>query len=504
MHICVIGDGVAGLMASNFFATEEYVENITIIGSPKIPTIGVGESTTLNFECLHKLFDSDFDSFIRESDACVKLGVLYSNWSKKEFLHHFKMPSLYEKYNLSALEYSNWLGNKPESTYIHDLVGSKLVQDAKNNLIPEYDSDCFYGRSWHFDAGKYILYLKKILQRRKKVKIINDTVTNCDFKEQGVIKSITLESAIKVMADYYIICTGNNVKTSQIFDIKYEDLSHILLTDKALFFPKKYENKKKEFHPYTVAKTMKNGWRWITPTWSRIGTGYVFSSKHVSVEDAIQEFIEEIDDKSISPNVVNFEPKYNPQTFNKNYMTMGMCNGFLEPLDAPGLAISCFLTMLLRSVFCEEKNIYDIKKRTFYEQYQSKLNEYVKELYDGWAAFILSQYKMSSRNDTTFWKDHKNLESNYLNQTMKNLNNEVDLPQVCDIDDPKFLIKMIRKDIVMMLQQTTSSRNIKWRTNSDILPFKLDDSDYKSISHYDFISNLRSNSMGLDKDQKTE
>lgn len=62
MHICVIGDGAAGLMAANFFTSKEYVKELTVIGSPKIPTIGVGESTTLNFEFLHRTFDSDYTS----------------------------------------------------------------------------------------------------------------------------------------------------------------------------------------------------------------------------------------------------------------------------------------------------------------------------------------------------------------------------------------------------------------------------------------------------------
>lgn len=487
MHICVIGDGVAGLMSANFFASKNYIHKITLVGSSKIPTIGVGESTTLNFETLHRFFDEDFDSFIRESDACVKLGVLYSNWSKKEFLHHFKMPNLYEKYNITAAQYSNYLGNKNPDTYIHDLVGNKLVKDAKDNLIPDYNINNLYGRSWHFDAGKYISYLKKLTQNNHKINIIDDTVIQCDFSEDEVINFIKLESNIEIEADYFIICTGHNAHTSKIFNIKYKSIDDILLTNKALFFPKKYTNKKKEFHPYTIAKTMKNGWRWITPTWSRVGTGYVFSTNHITVEEAIQEFQDDIGDNTIIPNVVDFHPKYSQQTFNKNYMTLGMCNGFLEPLDAPGLAISCALTMLLGTILSQEKNVYDIKNKNYKENYWNNFNNFVEEMYNGWAAFILAQYKTSHRCDTQFWIDHKNVEFDYLSDLMENLNNEETRLQVCDVDDPKPIINSIKKDIKMMIQQTISSRNIQWNTNNKTIPFKLDDSDYDSINHYDFI-----------------
>ena len=60
---------------------------------------------------------------------------------------------------------------------------------------------------------------------------------------------------------------------------------------------------------------MKHGWRWITPTWERIGTGYVFSENHISVDEAINEFITDIGDKTIQPFVVNFKPRVNKKTF---------------------------------------------------------------------------------------------------------------------------------------------------------------------------------------------
>ena len=57
MHICIVGTGAAGLMAACLFKEKGYVKKISLIGSPHIPTIGVGESTTLNFEELNQKFD---------------------------------------------------------------------------------------------------------------------------------------------------------------------------------------------------------------------------------------------------------------------------------------------------------------------------------------------------------------------------------------------------------------------------------------------------------------
>ena len=49
MHICIIGTGASGWIACTMLKDLDIVKKITIIGSSKIPTIGVGESTTLNF-----------------------------------------------------------------------------------------------------------------------------------------------------------------------------------------------------------------------------------------------------------------------------------------------------------------------------------------------------------------------------------------------------------------------------------------------------------------------
>lgn len=498
MHICVVGDGVAGLMAANFFAGLHHIEKVTLIGSSKIPTIGVGESTTLNFEILNKFIGVDLDSFIKESDASVKLGVMYSNWSKREFLHHFKMPSLYQKYNLNAAQYSSFLGNKDKDIYIHDLIASKLYRDAKNNLIPyQYPhSEPLYAKSWHFDAGKYISYLKNIARNHRKIVMIDDEVTGCNFNQHDYIDSIILESNTLIHADYFAICTGQNSKTNQIFKIKYHDLNDVLLTNKALFFPKEYIDKKKEFHPYTIAKTMKNGWRWITPTWSRVGTGYVFSDRHITVDQAIKEFQEEIGNPNIVPNVVDFYPRYSVSTFNQNYITLGMCGGFLEPLDAPGLSISCIFTMTLGNIFRQKNIVSDIKNKTVDLNYWQEFNSFAKELYEKWACFILTQYKTSHRNDTQFWIDHKNVNYQPLNQIMENLDTSFDFGSRVKIDHSNPIIKQLNveilEDFILMIQQTIASKDIQWNTTCDIVPFKLDDSNLKTVNHYNFISKIHS------------
>jgi predicted flavoprotein YhiN len=59
MHVCIIGTGASGWMCCNLLKDLEIIEKITIVGSPIIPSIGVGESNTLTFvsEFLNKLLE---------------------------------------------------------------------------------------------------------------------------------------------------------------------------------------------------------------------------------------------------------------------------------------------------------------------------------------------------------------------------------------------------------------------------------------------------------------
>ena len=58
-----------------------------------------------------------------------------------------------------------------------------------------------------------------------------------------------------------------------------------------------YNDKERELVAYTECTAINNGWVWNIPLWERIGTGYVFSSKHISDEDAKEEFIEHLESK---------------------------------------------------------------------------------------------------------------------------------------------------------------------------------------------------------------
>lgn len=470
MNICIIGSGASGWIICTALKKLNFIKKITIIGSSKIPSIGVGESTTLSFD--NFLIDNNISlkNFVRETDATIKYGVYYKNWSEKEFIHLFQNKLLYEiGYNIKYHEYANFLSNKDKKTHIHDLIGNNLWNIIKQNKVALYKDA--YLHSWHFDANKFINFLKKENLKNKKVEYIDDKIIDCKFLGENFIDHVVGENNKKYNADYFINCLGDTFLNEKIFKINYKSLSSYLLTNKALVYPLKYQDKKNQFHPYTIAKTMKNGWRWITPTQSRIGTGYVFSNNHISIDEATNEFLEDIGDKTIKPILVDFNPKFNPQIFKENSCTIGMSAGFLEPLDAPGLDITLKLLKDLEIYLknkCENNVKYSLDSLNGYAERHHQMP---------WCCFILHQYKTCWRNDTKFWIDHKNVNFSIYDDLINDF-------LLKDTDFP-FGEKM-------MFAFTAAAKDIQWNCNNiKESPFPIVELDYTdTIHHLDYIQSF--------------
>ena len=473
MHICIIGTGASGWIACTLLQKLDFIKKITIIGSSKIPSIGVGESTTLNFVS-QVLNEVELKKFVQESDAAVKYGVFYKNWSKRDFIHYFKSQSDFIRSNTCEKSYGEMLANKDPEIHIHDLIGNKMWNFIQKNEVSLNLEEHIH--SWHFDAGKFIKFLQDLNLKDNKVTLIDDTIIDCKFSFGDTIENIVGENNKKYTADYFVNCCGDNKLNENVFKEEYVSLSSYLLTNKALVYPLKYTNKRDQFHPYTVAKTMKNGWRWITPTQSRIGTGYVFSDNHISIDEATNEFLEDIGDKTIEPFLVDFNPRCNKTLFKSNSCTIGMSSGFLEPLDAPGLAftngsIDKLVEFLTKINEIKYENMYIITKEKL--NFCKKTNFSTSRSYDWWCSFILHQYKTCWRNDTQFWIDHKNVKCNFYEQIINSLEY---VP-----------MELFERYEYEMLFKTTAGKDMQWKSKLKQNPFPIEELDSETIHHLDYI-----------------
>lgn len=473
MHVCVVGMGASGWMTAHAIAKVNRVSKVTIIGTDNIPSIGVGESTTRLFmDFLHTTFgftfsqpSEEFFKFLVNVDAAFKYGVSYRNWSPKEFMHVFGN----WRYTNGPSGRYRLLGKKSVSENVNDYTNPILpfVYANQIDIATDTNPKAFFN-AIHFDANKFIRALQNI--HNKKIETItNDQAVDLLYEGQKA-NTLILESGRKVEADYFISCIGQTAFNQRVFRENYKSYGDVLLTDTAVAGPISYTDKRTQFHPYTVAKTMQYGWRWITPTWSRIGTGYVFSSRHISVDEAIHQLRFDIGDYTFEPFKVDFSPRKTENTFKYNTCTIGMAGGFLEPLDAPGLTLTVRAINLLTSILEGGTTI-------------QEANERMNWWFDFWTSFILLQYKTSHRDDSTFWNDQKSVKFDLFEDLFTQVMND-------NIKTAKISSTTEIDWNVNMFQNTIAGKDIQWKVSLPQDLVKVHRIDGKFTSHYDYFHNL--------------
>ena len=124
------------------------------------------------------------------------------------------------------------------------------------------------------------------------VKHIVDDIISVETNDDG-IKSLNK----KYTADLYVDCTGfKSLLLGETLKEPFISYSHKLPNNKAnTRVP--YKDKEKQLEPFTNCTAIENGWVWNIPSWQRIGTGYVYSDKYVSDEEALQQFKNHLDKK---------------------------------------------------------------------------------------------------------------------------------------------------------------------------------------------------------------
>jgi flavin-dependent dehydrogenase len=287
-NIIIVGAGSAGWMTAATLVKAFPKKDITVIESPNIRNIGVGESTLGQINewlAFLEIEDEDFMSFTK---ASYKLSIRFEDFYKKgDGGFHYPFGPVFE--NISVGPKESWFFKKkffPETT-LSDyatsistnmaLVNNNVLFKNEDKKLPLFD----FKRSvaYHFDASKFGEWLKEYYCKPKGVKHIIEEITSVQTNEEGIK---TLNN--KYAADLFIDCTGfKSLLLGKTLKEPFCDYSHLLPNNKAWSTSVPYEDKEKELKPYTNCTAIENGWVWNIPSWDKIGTGYVYSDKYISV-----------------------------------------------------------------------------------------------------------------------------------------------------------------------------------------------------------------------------
>ncbi len=384
----------------------------------------------------------DNDSFFSYTDASIKASIVFKNFYKKsgepDFQYPFGPPLLKgTKWGLQ-----DWLIKKvlypetPNTEYAESYFPQALLakhgrfsdneHGGFNDFRPELDT------ALHFDAIKFGKWLREHYAMPRGVTRVIKDVVSVKTSENGV-EGLVLDDQSEATADLFVDCTGfSSLLIGKTLNEKFVPYNHVLPNDSAWATRLEYSDKVKELMPVTTCTALDNGWVWNIPLWSRIGTGYVYSSKYVTKEQALQEFKnhlmsnnmliprtqEEVD--SLEYKHVDMRVGMYERTWVKNVVAIGLSAGFIEPLESNGLfTVYEFLYQLVRALSRERTTQWDI----------DVYNKATQEIYDRFVNFIRIHYSLSIRDDSLYWKDNFN-RSGYFDKSLTlsgNLNHVQDL-----------------------------------------------------------------------------
>ncbi|WP_169567489.1 tryptophan 7-halogenase [Sneathiella limimaris] len=409
-EITIVGGGTAGWLTAAFLVRymnankKESPTKITLIESPNVPTIGVGEATVPSMSDLLRSLAISEREFFRRCNASFKLGVRFVNWSHDHkgnatsFIHPFDGNSAQLGGQNPAYHFHKFGGPNGKRNIDDVLSASVGAIRAKRGpkTLDQGDYEKTLNYAYHLDAGKFAEFLRDISIERG-VNHVLDDVEAVNLDEKGFVSSLTLQRNGEHPIQLVVDCTGfKGVIINEALGVKRQDYSKYLLNNRALAVQIPHEDVT-QIEPCTTSTALGAGWVWNVPLFNRVGTGYVFSSDFRSDDEAIAEFL-----AHLGPRGEGAEPRAIPvhiggmeKTWEKNCIAIGLSAGFIEPLE------STAIYMIENSIKMLLLNFPDM---SFPASLARRFNETTDRMMESIRDFIVLHYCINNRQDSEYWR----------------------------------------------------------------------------------------------------
>ena len=398
LSFCIVGSGTAGLVSALLLRKAFTDAEITIVYSSKIGIIGVGEGSTEHWREFMDQCQIPTGELIENTSATHKNGIRFENWTTHTPDYFHSVGGIDELYAEGL--YATYAGFIEEKKLITSqtcsigLVQNKIGRRNMHKTVNQF----------HFDTNKLNDYLSGLCFLRM-IKFVDAEVTDISLDvETGEIESVTTSHQEKVFADFWIDASGfSRTLMTKLGNTEWESFSPYLLCDSAVAFPTP-SDPSGQIRPYTRARAASSGWMFEIPTQERRGNGYVFSSAHLSMDEAIKEAETMIGYKAPdSPKVFKFDPGFLKNQWVKNCVSVGLASSFVEPLEATSIGS----TLIQMKMLMQHVASYNKKSSKMQLAYNKTIEETMRNILT-----MMRLHYISDRDDSLFWKDQASMPIN--------------------------------------------------------------------------------------------
>ena len=409
-HIVILGGGSAGWLTAGVLAAEHRAKaaddiRITLVESPEVRTIGVGEGTWPSMrETLRRMGVSE-TAFVRECDASFKQASKFVGWVTGEpddfYYHPFSAPQGYGDVNLVA----TWSAMNGKRRF-GDLASfqpqlCERGRAPKQPQTPEFAAVANY--AYHLDAGKFGAFMQKFCTEQLGVRFVPAHVERVETAENGDIAGLHTREQGLVEGDLFIDCTGfASLLLGKHYGIPYISTRDTLFCDTALATQVPYPEPASAIASHTISTAQEAGWIWDIGLPTRRGVGYVYSSAHTTDERAEQVLMDYVGAAAAgmaTPRRISLNPGYRETFWHRNCVAVGISAGFIEPLEASALALIEMSARMIADELPATRKVMDVVAGRFNERFRYRWGRIVD--------FLKLHYVLSRREDSAFWTDNR-------------------------------------------------------------------------------------------------
>jgi tryptophan halogenase len=406
-NIVIVGGGTAGWMAAAALSRVlGPTYNVTLIESEQIGTVGVGEATVPHIKAFNNLLGLNEAEFVRQTQGTFKLGIEFVDWRRKgtSYIHGFGTEIGHPLGLLPFHQYwikghhAGWA--KPLGAYtLNTVAGPKHRFMTSASDVPPQSPLANIAYAYHFDAALYARFLRGYSEQRgvRRVEGIVDAVQQ--HPESGDVESVRLQNGEVIAGELFIDCSGfRGLLIEQTLHTGYHDYTHWLPCDRALAVPCE---KVGPPTPYTRATAREAGWQWRIPLQHRTGNGYVYSSAHISDDEAAATLLANLDGKALGdPRPLRFTTGRRKACWNKNVVALGLASGFMEPLESTSIHLIQSGISKLLELFPREGI-----SPVLVQRYNDRLAFEFERIRD----FLVLHYNATERDDSSFWRQCRDM-----------------------------------------------------------------------------------------------
>jgi hypothetical protein len=409
--VVIVGGGTAGwLAACTIAARAEAPLSVTLIESPDVPTIGVGEGTWPTMRrTLERIGISESD-FLLACDASFKQGSRFDGWltgaADDHYYHPFTLPAAGDPRDLVAA----WRKDGADRPFAEAVCAQPDVcaRDLapRQRAMPDYAGALNY--AYHLDAVKLAGLLSAHGRERLGVHHVRDHVVAVETAEDGDIAAVRTRDTGTIAGDLFIDCSGvAALLIGGTYGVDFIDRSGELFNDRALAVQVPVAAGS-AIASQTNATAHAAGWIWDIGLPTRRGIGCVYSSRHASDDQAtatLQAYLRRAMPglAEIPPfRSLSFTSGHRSRFWERNCLAIGLSAGFLEPLEASAIVMIELSLNALLDNFPVTRDVMDV--------HAGRFNDLFRYRWDRIVDFLKLHYVLS-RRDEPYWRDHRDAAS---------------------------------------------------------------------------------------------